>query len=66
MAKTILDLPEPARSKALARLGMTEEEFRADIEAKIARQDATGHGWSTKPDNPGWSNDHPTGEVVKE
>ena len=57
-------LPRELMLKRLARVGMTEAEYREKLTAQLQRNDAEGHGWSTKEENPGWSDDKIVGEVV--
>lgn len=40
--RSILDLPEPARSQALAEIGFSESEFREWLEAQTAARASAG------------------------
>lgn len=62
----LFKLPPEARAKALANMGMTEEDYTEKLTRQLQRDDSTGHGWSDKAENPGWSDDKPTGEVLPE
>ena len=68
-------LTPEVRAKKLARLGVTEEEYREKALMQIERnkrqaeaeaRGETVHGWSTKTENPGWSDDKIVGSLVDE
>ena len=65
-------LPADIRAKKLARMGMTEDEYREKAIMQMERNkrfeeaEARGespHGWSDKAENPGWSDDKIVGSV---
>lgn len=62
----ILDLPPEIREKALARLGLTEAEYRADMQARkatVAEAEAQGVALPPEAQVPEKFTDKPVGVV---
>ena len=62
---SIMDLPEPERSKRLAAMGRTEEEFIERMDRwEAATADTEGAGWMDDSDPFNKASDAPTGNVT--